>query len=141
MATLARYKEKKVWAGEAQKEMIRVVYSFAADGIYAADGGAVGALDVFKAKNAMVVHSAYMEVLTTCTSGGSATVSLGISGDAAGLVAATAVASLTAGAVIGPEAFDASFKLAADAVVQMAIGTAALTAGKIAIVLEVSAFG
>lgn len=134
MATLAKYKEVKLWGGAAGPERVEIVYDFSVD------GGAVGALDVIKLKEASCVELAEFHVQTTCTSGGSATVSLGISGDAAGLIAATAVASLTAGSVILGASRDASHKMAADAVLQMDIATAALTAGKIKIVLMVSEF-
>jgi hypothetical protein len=78
-----------------------------------------------------------MKVMTTCTSGGSATVSFGKVGDLTGLVGATAVASLVAGANFYSGARDASNTMAADAVIQMEIATAALTAGKIEFIFEV----
>jgi hypothetical protein len=116
------------------KETIEVMYDFSVD------GGAVGALDVLTADEALVVHSVVAKVKTACTSGGSATVSLGKSGDAAGLVAATAVASLTAGALIDSASFGSGYKLASGDVVQMDIAVAALTAGKIVFEIEVSRF-
>ena len=87
MASLAKYREHSSLGGD--KEIIEIVYDFAVD------AGAVAALDVLKLKQASIITSCYFVVQTTCTSGGSATVSLGKSGDAAGLIAATAVASLT----------------------------------------------
>lgn len=134
MATLAQYKEHRSWGGAAGPERIEVIYDFSVD------AGAVAALDVLKVKDASCVELAEFHVMTTCTSGGSATVSLGVSGDAAGMIAATAVASLTAGSVIVGAARDASHKLAADAVIQMDTAVAALTAGKIKIVLHLSKF-
>lgn len=125
MAALVKYAKGSV-PFAMHLEMIEVEYDFAKD------GGATGALDVFKADKACVVMSACMKVDTTATSGGSATVSVGKSGDAAGLVAATAVASIVAGAVIsGAVDTKAMYKLAAGDIVQVAIGTAALTAGKL----------
>lgn len=132
MANLANYKEFRGWTGH--RETIEVVYDFSKD------GGTVGVLNAFKALEAMVVHSVVAKVNTTCTSSGLATVSLGVNGDAAGLVAATAVASLTAGAAIDSASFGSSYKLAKDAVVQVAIAVEALTAGKITFQLEVSKF-
>lgn len=132
MATLAKYKELRTWG--AERELVKIVYDFDKD------GGAVGALDIFKAKEACLVVFAYMKVKTACTSGGSATVSVGNTGDVAGMIAATAVASLTSGAQILGAALDASHKLAADDIVQMDIATAALTAGKIEICFEVIKF-
>jgi len=132
MATLKQYKETRTWGPEV--ETIEIEYDFAKD------GGAIGALDVLKVKDACVVRAAYFKVDTACTSGGSATLSLGISGDAAGLVAATAVASLTLGAVIDGASIGTGYKLAADAVIQSAIATATLTAGKVSIVIELAKF-
>lgn len=132
MATVVDYKQIKSWG--AAPERLTIEYDFAKD------AGAVAALDLFKAKEACVVEMAYMKVKTTCTSGGSATVSVGKSGDVAGMVAATAVASLTAGAIIPGAAIDASHKLAADDVVQLDIAVAALTAGKIEVVFDIYKF-
>lgn len=132
MPALKQYKEHRSWGPEV--ETIEIEYDFAKD------GGATGALDVLKVKDASVVRAAYFKVDTACTSGGSATLGLGISGDAAGLVAATAVASLTTGAVIDGASIGTGYKLAADAVIQATIGTAALTAGKVSIVIEIAKF-
>lgn len=132
MAQVLKYKLAEAWSG--QREIMEVEYDFAGD------AGAVGALDIFQAKSAMVIHSCVAKVKTAATSGGAATVSLGVSGDAAGLMAATAVASLTAGAAIDSASFGSSYKLADEAVVQMSIATAALTAGKIVFHFEVSKF-
>lgn len=114
-----------------EREAIRVGYDFAVD------GGATGALDLFKAGEKLIVESAKMVVKRACTSGGSATVGCGQTADLAGLIAATAVASLTADAVIFGAAQDASHVLAADAVVQMNIATAALTDGAIDFLFEI----
>jgi hypothetical protein len=132
MAALVQYKELKTWG--AHRELVRITYD------YSVDGGSVGALDIFKAKEKCVVKLAEMYVKTACTSGGSATVSVGKTGDLAGMVAATAVASLTADAVILGAALDASHVLAADDIVKMDIAVAALTAGKIEMVFEVIKF-
>lgn len=130
MAAVAKYKGNDyVFAKESQ--FLEIEYDFAND------GGATGSLDLVKVKEAMVVESAYLKVKTAATSGGSATVAIGVSGGA-GIVAATAVASLTLGAVIVPATMPV--KLAADAVVQLTIGTAALTAGKIVVVLKLAQF-
>ena len=132
MASLVKYKTMSLLS--EKRELIEIEYDFAKD------GGAVSAIDIFKAIDAMMVMVAYMKVKTTCTSGGSATVSVGKSGDAAGLVAATAVASLTAGAAIDGASIGSVYKLAADDVVQMDIAVAALTAGKIVFGFEVIKF-
>ena len=107
---------------------------------FSLDGGATGAIDLFQAGAALVVLRCYAVSLTTLTSGGSATVSVGKVGDLTGLIAATAIANLEAGEVAFPVAADlASNVIAADAVVQMEIATAALTAGKVRFVFEVLA--
>lgn len=130
MATVLKYKgDAYVLSGGA--EHVEIEYDFAND------GGLVGSLDLIKVKEGMVVELAYLKVKTAATSGGAATVAVGVSAGA-GIVAATAVASLTTGAVIVPAAQPT--KLAADAVVQLTIGTAALTAGKIVVVLKLAQF-
>jgi hypothetical protein len=132
MSAVVDSKSVKNWTRASEE--IEVVYDFAKD------GGAVAALDLITCKEASVVELCYMKVDTTCTSGGSATVSVGKSGDVAGMVAATAVASLTAGAVIFGAALDASHVVAADGVIQLDIAVAALTAGKITVRLRISKF-
>ncbi len=131
MASVIDYKGNEYVVSRGQ-EHLEITYDFALD------GGATGSLDLLKVKEACVVEGAYLKVKTAGTSGGSATVAIGVSGGA-GIVAATAVASLTLGAVIVPAA-TVPAKLAADAVVQLTIGTAALTAGKIVVVLKLAQF-
>lgn len=129
MASIAKYKANQyVFSGGA--DHIEIEYDFAAD------GGATGSLDLMQVKEACVVESAYLKVKTAGTSGGSATVQVGVSGGA-GIVGNTAVASLSLGAVI---AGLTNVKLAADAIPQLTIGTAALTAGKFVLVLKLSQF-
>lgn len=128
MAALKTYKEVKAWG--PQTEELEFIYDFSKD------AGATGALDIFTAKEGLIIKKAYLVVETTCTSGGSATVSVGKSGDAAGVVGSTAVASLSAGAGVAGVT-NLAYALAADDVVKMTIGTAALTAGKIRIRLDV----
>ncbi len=115
------------------REVARVTYDFATD------AGAVGALDLMTADGDIVVVGAYAVVKTTCTSGGSATVIWGITGDTNRFMDATAgaVANLTENAVIAPAAADLpAIKVASGDNVLMTIGTAALTAGKIDFVVE-----
>lgn len=108
----------------------RVTYDFAVD------GGAVGALDLFTAGSDVVLKSFHAYVKTAATSGGSATVSIGVTGAATAFVDATAgaVANLTANAVLGSAITPR--RLASGSKVLMTIGTAALTAGKIEVVIE-----
>lgn len=119
---------------KVHSEFVSVDYDFSKD------GGATGALDLFKAGCALVVLRAYIVGVESLTSGGSATVSAGKVGDLTGLVAATGVANLEAGEVAFPVAADlASNVVAKDALVQMEIATATLTGGKARFVFEVLA--
>lgn len=130
MASVAKYKANQyVFSGGT--DHVEIEYDFAVD------GGATGSLDLCQVKEACVVEAAYLKVKTAGTSGGSATVQVGVSAGA-GIIANTAVASLTLGAVIAPAAQPT--KLAADAIIQLTIGTAALTAGKFVLVLKLSQF-
>lgn len=109
-------------------ELIEVEYDFAVD------GGATGALDIVTFPEAMVLVDAYTKVKAACTSGGSATLIWGVKGgdtDACLDATSGAVANLTLGAVIPGETASKALKLAAGAILEMTIGTAALTAGKV----------
>lgn len=108
----------------------RVIYDFSVD------GGAVGALDLFTADADVVLKGFHAYVKTAATSGGSATVAIGVTGATTAFVDATAgaVANLTANAVLGSAI--APRRLASGAAVLMTIGTAALTAGKIEVVIS-----
>lgn len=138
MANLYKYLGNKYIksGGDHPEEVVKMEYDFAND------TGAVANYVGFVAKQKMVVKKAIMKVKTTCTSGGAATVSLGKTGSAAALVAATAVASLTADAIIAGVAGLGSggVILAADDSVFFDIATAALTAGKIEAEITVSKF-
>jgi hypothetical protein len=118
----------KLWGNERQ--VIRIKYDFAKD------GGAVGALDLFEAGEAMIVMDCMVVAKTSLGSTGSATVSVGKAGDLAGIVAATAITDLEAGEVAFPAARDASHVIAAGAKVQMDIATEALNAGALEFVFE-----
>lgn len=123
------------------KNIVKGIYNFATQ------GGSVGNLELFdddgervQIPAKAVVTRSWSEVITTCTSGGAATVALKMVGDA-DLQAATAVASLTAGAFIEGEADGAAANFvkqsgSAPATLLAQIGTAALTAGKIAFYAE-----
>lgn len=132
MPVAKSYKEHRSWGPEV--EHLEFVYDFAKD------GGAIGAYDLVKMKDRCVIRAAYMDVDTACTSGGSATVSVGPVGSVAALVAATAVASLTANASIDGASIGTTLAVAPDAVIVLDIATAALTAGKIRVRLEVAKF-
>lgn len=118
------------------KQIERVVYDFAAD------AGATGVLDLMTADGDIVITHAHATVKTTATSGGSATVIWGVTGDDNRFANTTqgAVANLTAAAVLLPvedtNSIPVPYKLASGDKVIMTIGTAALTAGKIEFVVE-----
>lgn len=100
---------------------------------FSKDGGATGALDIMTITQASVLVDAYLKVDTAFTSGGSATLIWGVKGgdtDACLDVTSGAVANLTIGAVIPGETACKQIKLAAGAVLEQTIGTAAMTAGK-----------
>lgn len=115
-------------------EIVRAKYDFAKD------AGATGVLDIFEAAADIVITHFSLTVKKACTSGGSATVKVGVTGSDARFANTTqgAVANLTLGAVIVPPAVEGTpnvlplpVKLASGEKVLMTIGTAALTAGEI----------
>ena len=134
MATVAKYKSHSQFGGAM--EILEVEYDFAKD------GGATGQLDLAIVPEACVLIDGYVKVDTTCTSGGSATVIVGRTGDTDAVMTVTtgAVANLTAGAVIAGDAAAKHKKLAANDVLSMTIGTAALTAGKLRAVFFLQKF-
>jgi len=106
---------------------------------FAVNGGAVGTFELFEADGDVVLTHFHAYVKTTCTSGGSATAAFGITGTTDLFVNTTegAVANLTANAVLKPNALaDLPTRLANGSKVLMTIGTAALTAGKIEVVVQ-----
>lgn len=135
MATLDKYKSHAQMGYGL--EVVEVEYDFAKD------GGATGALDIITFTEAMVLVDAYLKVDTAFTSGGSATLIWGVKGgdtDACLDVTSGAVANLTLGAVIPGETACKQIKLAADSVLEMTIGTAAMTAGKCRFVMLLQKF-
>lgn len=112
----------------------KIVYDFSVD------GGAAGALTLFTAGCNMVVHKCIMKVQTACTSGGSATVAVCSDGAGAEYVAATAVASLTANAIIAGVPTAGGVRLASGSTMDILIETADLTAGKIEVEVFLSKF-
>lgn len=142
MAALVGYK-KIGQEFKKKEEVVRVVYDFAKD------GGATGALDIFEATADCLITHFSACVKTAATSGGSATLKVGITSDDDVFMTTTqgAVASLTLGAAILPIpvltegtpntiAMPLPVKLASGAKVLQTIGTAALTAGKVEYLLK-----
>lgn len=131
MAQVVDFKGNQYLASDG-KYLIEVVYDFADD------AGAVGTLNLVQFKEAVIVTDFYTQVLTQATSGGSATLVAGVvGGDVDAFLASTAVAALTANAVFPVDAAGKGEYVAADGIIGMAIGTAALTAGKIKFFIEV----
>lgn len=142
MATLVKHKSIGP-AFQKEEEIVRVVYDFAAD------GGAMSALDIMTAASDIIITSFHAYVKTAGVSGGSATLKVGITGDDDVFMTTTqgAVANLTLGAMIAPVpvltegtpntiAMPLPVKLASGAKVLQTIGGATLTAGKVEYVLK-----
>lgn len=142
MAALAK---RKYLGGQFSKEeeTVRVVYDFSVD------AGATGALDIFEATADVVITHFHAYVKTTATSGGSATLIVGVTGDTDAFVtlAGGAVANLTANALLqaavvltegtpNTAAFPLPRRLASGDKILQTIGTAALTAGKVEYVIS-----
>lgn len=117
----------------------RVQYDFAVD------GGATGALDLFEAQADVIITHFSSVVKTAATSGGSATLKVGITADDDAFMTTTqgAVANLTLGAAIFPPAVEGTpnvlpcpVKLVSGAKILQTIGTAALTAGKVEYIVK-----
>jgi len=105
---------------------------------FANDTGAQGTYWLGKFPHKCLVRNAIVFVETACTSGGSATVQIGTStADVDGFMDTTsgAVANLIDNAVI-TETAGTNLVVAADEYIQLVIGTADLTAGKIKVIVE-----
>ena len=136
MAALTAHKTHKQFSGGL--ELVEVEYDFAKD------GGATGALDIITFPEESVIVDAYAKVKTACvSSGNTATLIYGIKGgdtDAFLDVTSGAEANLTAGAVLANETTGRYLKIAEDDVIEMTIGTEALTGGKVVFCFLVQKF-
>lgn len=117
---------------------LRLTYDFSVS------GGALGVLKLPIAKTpasssqvsatlpkGAIVVGCYIDVITTPTSGGSATISIGTGQTATDILGATAIASYTGIVACTPTGSAATaIKLTADRVPTITIAVAALTAGK-----------
>lgn len=131
MAAVANAKTKHA-VSSAGKHLIEVDYDFAKD------GGAVGVLDLIEFSEAVIVTDFVAHVLTACTSGGSATLDVGVVGaDTDAFADDIAVASLSLNSTHASHANGVDEYIAADGKIAMEIKTAALTAGKIRFYIEV----
>jgi len=115
-------------------ELIETTYDFASD-----TGAAADYVMTAAAGKAMMARLVAIKVVTACTSGGSATLTVETSGTADAFLNSEAVASFTIGSVILPDV--AGFvKVAADATLDFSIEVADLTAGKLTFVWELAKF-
>lgn len=84
-----------------------------------------------------VVVAAYLEILTPPTSAGSATIKVGTQSDDAAFLAATAISNAAFGAnKITSLSAAVPFKATAEDPINIAVGTASLTAGKFNVYVE-----
>lgn len=111
----------------ASKKEITFNYDFTRD------GGAIGTIGmgVFIPANA-VLNLGHAKIITTCTSGGGATISVGWTGATTILINAAAVATFTAGAVVNGALLSIAPVTTGAVLRELAvtIGVAALTAGR-----------
>jgi len=99
---------------------------------FAVDGGAESTIGmgVIIPANSVITYG-FAKVVTQLTSGGSATIAVGWTGGTGVLLAATAVASWTAGTILeGVDLIVAMLEATADRELAVTIVTAALTAGR-----------
>ena len=124
---------KKIGAPFTQEEkVLKVRYDFSRD------GGAIGTYDLFQASQECVITGFHAVVKAAVTSGGSATVELGSTGDTDRFVTAKAPAALTINTVLPEDgAFNQVLRLVAGDTISMTVATAALTAGVIEATIKV----
>ena len=122
---------KTVGAGfDNAVEVVRVVYDFSVD------GGQVEDNTLFTADGALLVRCIGTLVETAFTSGGSATIDLGVGTSGVQFNSATAVASYSANALVA-SATNAFVRMASGDVMNMGVAVAALTAGKCEFIFEI----
>lgn len=112
------------------------VYDFAVDGGAVSTISLSGKAGVLSLPLKAVIKSLTIHVVTACTSGGSATVSLGNTASATAYMAATAVASLTLDSIQTTAGVPNVINAANEQDMTLSIAVAALTAGKIEVHVE-----
>lgn len=112
-------------------EKYLVTYDFSEDG-----GATADTYTLIEFSTACAVKLEALRVKTAGTSGGSATVTLGIEAGTEYL-SAEAVATFALGAIVNADDPGAYFKVEADEKMVLSIGTAALTAGKFEMLFDV----
>jgi hypothetical protein len=132
MANAAAHKTLgKLFSNQIQTE--KLTYDFAED------GGATGSIELGTFANKSLVLDAWVHVETACTSGGSATVEIGINdADPNAFMDTTsgAVASLVDDLVHNEAAGQIGLVAAANDTVRLTIGAETLTAGKINVIVS-----
>jgi len=125
------------WASHSGVGHARAVYDFAVD------GGAVSTITPvinMKIPSKAIILGGIIDIITTLTSGGSATIAVGTSAGSSttSLKAALAVASWTAGLLAIVPVFTAAtmVKLTAEGQITVTVATAALTAGKFGVQVQ-----
>ena len=105
---------------------------------FSKDAGAIAVLDMCKMGYAGILKRAYIKVATGVLSAGTPTMQIGIKGGDTDLLLAAAVkGEFLAGGVVNQETVGESYKLAEDVELAFEVITAALTAGKFKLVLEI----
>jgi len=130
MANAAAYKEFKGWGTQPYTEIFEYDFSN--------DTGATGTYSLGKFDQKTLVRNGVVYIETACTSAGSATVAVGTStADPDAFLDATsgAVANLTVSSV-HTETTGTNLVVAADETLDLVIAAAALTAGKVKVILE-----
>ena len=117
---------------------------------FSKDGGTAGAIDLFSLPANTIIHDCWFEVETALTSGGLATVEVGVTGgDTDGFITQAAFSALTLDKVSamsekGALLYDGTakdslrYKTSTAVTVAFLIATAALTAGKVHFYVEYS---
>lgn len=134
MSTVTAYNHKTFGRGFSNEvQMIKLTYDFARDA-----GESDDVIKLGTTNGKILVLQSYVHVETTCTSGGSATVIIGVaSGDVDAFLDITsgAVANL-ADDFVDKETTGQGIVLASGAAIHFDIATADLTAGKVNLILE-----
>lgn len=132
MANAYSFREYGQFTGTHEK--VEMEYDFTHD------GGAQGVLNLLQVSQKMIVMGGHLKVISSCTSGGAAELSLGVTGDSDAILQATAVADLTADTVLSIDATAMNKFLDIDDMFTMTIASDTFTAGKFKLVLFLTKF-
>lgn len=133
MATVTDY--ESVTPNSNDLKLVSAVYDFAVD------AGAQGVLDMVIFNAPMVIHRAWIKVLTAVTSASAPELIIGVKGgDTDAVLQTTLKAALGANVVLSGDAASNNLYVASGGIISMTIGVADLTAGKFKLVMEVSKF-